>query len=62
MIRHQLNNIAKVGRNYNGRLLPFVQCLWNPDTAAENADSLKRTITAIKPSIDLRCFFEDSFT
>jgi hypothetical protein len=39
---------AKVGPNYNGRLISFVQGDWDPAVARENSDSLRRTMDALE--------------
>ena len=39
---------AKQGRGYNSRLITFVNNHWNPDTAENHSDSLKRTLNALK--------------
>jgi hypothetical protein len=39
---------AKVGPDYNGRLIYFVNKFWNPDVAADNSPSLKNTIQRLK--------------
>jgi hypothetical protein len=38
---------AKVGRNYNGRLMHFVQDSWDPAVASSCSPSLRRTIDAL---------------
>ncbi len=42
---------AKKGPDYNGRLIRFVSGKWNPCEAAENSDSLKRTIRKLRDFI-----------
>jgi len=42
LVQEQSNNL-KQGLGYNARLVPFVQDTWNPERAAENSPSLKRT-------------------
>ncbi|MFA6471158.1 MAG: hypothetical protein WCU00_03870 [Candidatus Latescibacterota bacterium] len=39
---------AKQGRNYNNRLIDFVNNLWNIQKAMENSDSLRKAFLAIK--------------
>jgi len=38
---------ARVGPNYNGRLIEFVESTWRPEEARKNADSLDRMIQAL---------------
>lgn len=39
---------AKQGPDYNGRLIPFVQSLWDVRSAANNSPSLARTVERLK--------------
>jgi len=39
---------ARVGPNYNGRLIDFVGTTWHPERARHHADSLDRMIRAIE--------------
>jgi hypothetical protein len=46
-------SIAKIGPNYNGQLGRFVSQTWNPNTAKQNSNSLKRTmdrLTKFRPT------------
>ncbi len=38
---------AKVGHDYNGRLIYFVENFWKPDVAKEVSPSLRRTMEAL---------------
>lgn len=38
------NSTAKIGPDYNGRLIYFVEKLWDPNAAKEFSPSLRRTI------------------
>ncbi|MDD5450883.1 MAG: DUF4276 family protein [Desulfovibrionales bacterium] len=38
---------AKVGPDYNGKLIAFVQELWSPNKAAKHSPSLYRTVKAV---------------
>jgi hypothetical protein len=38
---------AKVGRNYNGRLMCFVESSWDPSVAGARSPSLRRAIDAL---------------
>ncbi len=38
---------AKVGPDYNGRLVQYTQDVWNPNEAREHSESLSRTIRAL---------------
>jgi hypothetical protein len=44
----RLGSSAKVGPNYNGKLVNFVDDYWNVTEAARNSESLRRAINAIK--------------
>ncbi|MCW7070802.1 MAG: DUF4276 family protein [Methanophagales archaeon] len=39
---------AKQGPNYNGRLISFVEKVWNPNEAMHSSPSLRRAIKAVK--------------
>ncbi len=43
-----LNSNAKIGPNYNGRLMEFVMNHWNIFKAMERSDSLSRTYRSLK--------------
>jgi hypothetical protein len=38
---------AKIGRNYNGQLIPFVKQIWKVDSAIPNSSSLERAMKAL---------------
>jgi len=40
-------SMRKQGPNYNGRMIAFVQKIWEPSVAAESADSLRRTLECV---------------
>ncbi len=40
----RLGSTSKVGPNYNGRLVEFVNSTWDPRAAAESCDSLSRLV------------------
>lgn len=42
------NSTAKIGRNYNGRLIEFVENFWNMEEAASNSNSLRNTISILE--------------
>ncbi len=44
----QEGSTARVGPNYNGRLLYFVERHWEPAVAGQNSPSLRRTIEALE--------------
>ncbi len=43
-IAPQEGSTAKVGPDYNGRLIPFVESIWDPDIAKELSPSLRRAM------------------
>ncbi|MDP2982692.1 MAG: hypothetical protein Q8O92_05115 [Candidatus Latescibacter sp.] len=47
------NSTAKQGRNYNNRLIDFVNNFWDMKKATENSDSLLRAFLAIQKFIPL---------
>lgn len=38
---------AKIGRDYNGQLIPFVKQIWKVDSAIPNSSSLERAMKAL---------------
>jgi len=43
----RIGSTAKVGPDYNGRLICFVENFWDPDCAKKNSPSLRRTIEVL---------------